>query len=241
MAFGGPMQQNPVGSLADLTGEFPGGYYKIDHRDTNTLLSVTLLPNGQIFTQPGAMVAMTPDVTLKGKLKFSFRKMITGGEMSQTTYTGPGEILFAPPVWGDIIAIHLDGNTRWTVGKGGYLGMSDGITKETKSQGLGKAIFSGEGLFVQQFMGRGVLFITSLGGIVQRHLKQGDQLIVDNGHLVAWTCTYSIERAGGSISAGAHSGEGLVCRFTGPGIIYIQTRNPDALSEWIAGQAHPRQ
>lgn len=121
--------------------------------------------------------------------------------------------------------IYLDGNTRWTVGRGGFLAMSDGVTKETKTQGLSKAMFSGEGLFVQQFTGRGVVFVTALGAIITRQLKANEQLIVDNGHLVAWTCPYAIERAGGSISAGMHSGEGLVCRFTGPGLIYIQVRN----------------
>jgi uncharacterized protein (AIM24 family) len=90
---------SPLSSLGDITGEFPGGYYKIDHRDTNTLLAITLTPNAQLFARPGAMVAMTPDVKLKGKLKFSFKKMITGGEMAQSIYTGPGEILFAPPIW----------------------------------------------------------------------------------------------------------------------------------------------
>jgi uncharacterized protein (AIM24 family) len=98
MAMAGPPQV-PLGSLSDVTGDFPGGYYKIDHRDTNTLLSVTLLPNAQFFAQPGAMVAMSPEVKLKGKLKFSLKKMITGGEMAQSTYTGPGEILLAPPIW----------------------------------------------------------------------------------------------------------------------------------------------
>jgi uncharacterized protein (AIM24 family) len=86
-------------ALADSIGQFNGGYYKIDHRDTNTLLSVTLSPNAPFFAQPGAMVAMTPDVTLKGKFKFSLKKMFTGGEMAQSTYTGPGEVLFAPPIW----------------------------------------------------------------------------------------------------------------------------------------------
>jgi uncharacterized protein (AIM24 family) len=92
-------QQVPLGSLADVTGQFSGGYYKIDHRDTNTILSVTLSANAVFYAQPGAMVAMSPQVTLKGKFKFSFKKMLTGGEMSQATYTGPGEILFAPPIW----------------------------------------------------------------------------------------------------------------------------------------------
>jgi uncharacterized protein (AIM24 family) len=109
------------------------------------------------------------------------------------------------------------------VGRGGFLAMSDGVMKETKSQGMSKALFSGEGFFIQRFTGRGVLFVTSLGAIIQRQLRQGEQLIVDNGHLVAWTCPYSIERAGsGGLASSMHTGEGLVCRFTGPGVIYIQ-------------------
>lgn len=226
-----------VGGVADTIGQFNGGYYKIDHRDTNSLLSITLSANVPFYAQPGAMVAMSPEVTLKGKFKFSFKKMLTGGEMAQSTYTGPGEILLAPPIWGDIVPIQLDGRTQWSVGKGGYLAMTDGVVKETKSQGLGKAMFSGEGLFVHRVSGTGVLFVTSLGAIVQRQLRQGEQWIVDNGHLVAWTCPYAIERSGGGLMSGMHAGEGLVCRFTGPGLIMIQTRNPEALSEWITSHA----
>ncbi|CAF1445580.1 unnamed protein product [Didymodactylos carnosus] len=221
-----------------MTGQFNGGFYKVDHRDTNTLLSVTLLPNAPFFAQPGAMVAMSPEVQLKGKLKFSFKKMLTGSEMAQSTFTGPGEILLAPPIWGDIVPIHLDGSTQWSVGKGGFLAMTDGVIKDTKSQGFGKAMFSGEGLFVHRISGVGILFVTSLGAIIQKQLRPGEQWIVDNGHLVAWTCSYTIERAGGGIMSGIHAGEGLVCRFTGPGIVYIQTRNPESLSEWI--QSHVR-
>ncbi|CAF1199379.1 unnamed protein product [Adineta steineri] len=223
-------------SLADTVGQFNGGYYKIDHRDTNALLSVTLQPNAPFYAQPGAMVAMSPEVTLKGKFKFSFKKMFTGGDMAQSTFTGPGEVLLAPPIWGDIVPIHLDGQTQWNVGKGGYLAMTHGVVKDTKSQGLGKALFSGEGLFVHRLSGVGIVFVTSLGAIIQRQLRQGEQWIVDNGHLVAWTCSYAIERTGGGLISGMHAGEGLVCRFTGPGIVYIQTRNPEALSEWI--QSH---
>ena len=100
--------------------------------------------------------------------------------------------------------------------------MTEGVVKETKSQGLGKAMFSGEGLFVHRASGTGIIFVASLGAIVQRQLKQGEQWIVDNGHLVAWTCPYAIERSGGGLMSGMHAGEGLVCRFTGPGTVFIQ-------------------
>jgi len=126
---------------------------------------------------------------------------------------------------GDIMAIHLDGITKWKVGRGGFLAMSDGVIKETGTQSFSKGLHSGEGYFVQKFTGTGILFVTSLGAIIQRQLKHSEQLIVDNGHLVAWTCPYTIERAGGSILSSIHSGEGYVCRFTGPGIIYIQVIN----------------
>ena len=47
-------QQLPLGSLADVSGQFNGGHYTIDHRDTNTILSVTLAPNAPFYAQPGA-------------------------------------------------------------------------------------------------------------------------------------------------------------------------------------------
>ena len=41
----------------------------------------------------GAMIAMSPTMTLKGNLKFSLKKALIGGDMSKSTYTGPGELL----------------------------------------------------------------------------------------------------------------------------------------------------
>jgi uncharacterized protein (AIM24 family) len=29
------------------------------------------------------------------------------------------------------------------------------------------------------------------------------------------------------------SGEGFVCRFRGPGVVYIQSRNPGSFGAWI--------
>lgn len=54
----------------------------------------------------------------------------------------------------------------------------------------------------------------------------GEKYIVDNGHLVAWNTKYVLERvSSGGLISGIASGEGLVCKFTGPGTVFIQTRN----------------
>jgi uncharacterized protein (AIM24 family) len=73
-----------------------------------------------------------------------------------------------------------------------------------------------------------------------QQLQPGEQHIVDNGHLVAWSCDYSIEKAGGGSMTSLKTGEGLVCRFTGPGSIYIQTRNMDEFATFIRAVAGPQ-
>lgn len=113
---------------------------------------------------------MTPTVTLKGSVKFSFKKLIAGGEMAQSTYTGPGELLLAPAALGDIVPIRLDGQQTWSVGRDAFLSCTQGVVKDYKSQGFGKAMFSGEGLFVFKISGQGVLFVTSLGAIIQKNV-----------------------------------------------------------------------
>ena len=116
------------------------------------------------------MIAMSPTVTLKGSVKFSVKKLIAGGEMSHSTYTGPGELLLAPPALGDITQIRLDGNQQWSVGKDAFLACTQGVVKEYKSQGFGKMMFSGEGLFVYKMTGTGIVFVTSLGAIIKKEV-----------------------------------------------------------------------
>lgn len=119
----------------------------------------------------GAMIAMSPTVTLKGTVKFSMKKLIAGGEMAHSTFTGPGELLLAPASLGDITNIKLSGDDQWSVGRDAFLACTQGIVKEYKRQGIGKAMFSGEGLFVYKMSGNGLLWITSLGAIIRKDVS----------------------------------------------------------------------
>lgn len=117
------------------------------------------------------MIAMSPTVTLKGSVKFSLKKMVVGGEMSKSQYTGPGELLLAPAAIGDITIIKLSGQEQWSVGKDAFLACTQGVVTEYKSQGLGKAMFSGEGLFVYKISGQGIIFVTSFGAIIRKDVS----------------------------------------------------------------------
>lgn len=117
------------------------------------------------------MIAMSPTMTLKGSVKFSVKKLIAGGEIMHSTYTGPGELLLAPHQLGDITNIRLSGNDQWSVGRDAFLACTQGVIKDYKRQSLGKAIFSGEGLFVYKITGVGILFISSFGAIIRKDVR----------------------------------------------------------------------
>jgi uncharacterized protein (TIGR00266 family) len=229
MPGGAPAAGKFVGVIPtyqDDVGTFNGGSYRISHRDSNTIVTLQLAIGCPLIAKPGVMIAMSPTITLKGSLSFSFKKLIAGGEMAHSTYTGPGEPLLAPTLLGDISVLRFLGSEEWKVGKDAFLAATSGIKKEYVAQGIAKGMFSGEGFFIYKISGTGLLWLQSFGAILKKDLVDGESYYIDNGHLVAWNCKYKMERvASGGIISGLSSGEGLACRFMGPGTVYMQTRN----------------
>lgn len=117
------------------------------------------------------MIAMSPSVILKGGVKFSMKKLIAGGEIATSTFTGPGELLLAPPFIGDMTTIRLTGQETWNVGKDSFIACTQGVVKDYKNQGFSKAMFSGEGLFVMKVTGTGIMWLASFGAIVRKDVS----------------------------------------------------------------------
>ncbi|ORX97381.1 DUF124-domain-containing protein [Basidiobolus meristosporus CBS 931.73] len=238
-------QQPPIYSQSQqreqsINGQSGVFIYSIMYRDTNTMLRVDIPKGHYIKSKGGSMVAMSPTIRLEGKFKRGF-KLFASGDMMYTSATAndaDGYIYLAPPILGDIIPIHLEGGRSFIVSKHSYLAHTSGVQLSVKSQGITKGLFSGEGLFTIKASGEGVIFVSSLGAIHTVELQNNEEIIIDNGHLVAWdhAVNYKIEKAAGFI-ASLTTGEGLVCRFKGPGRVYMQTRNPEEFSSWVQGFA----
>ncbi|PCH43433.1 DUF124-domain-containing protein [Wolfiporia cocos MD-104 SS10] len=222
---------------ARITGAYEGVQYKIDNRDSNSMLYMRLQPGFEVLGKPGSLVSMDPTVQIKGKMNFSFKKLLTGGELSFSHFWGPGEVVMAPETWGDIAQILLDGRCSWHFGKHAFLACTPGVQMNTKAQSFGKMIFSGHGLFVAEATGVGMLFVTGHGAIITRQLQAGEQWVVNNDHIVAWNCQYNMEKIqAGGIWSTIQTDDGAVCRFTGPGTVYIQSRSPENFIGWIANR-----
>ncbi len=204
---------------------------------------IELAAGETVKAESGAMVACSPTVDVESKMEGGFlgalsRRMLSGEKFFFQTLRatrGAGEVLLAPTVPGDIVVLELDGVNEYLVQKDGFLAGADSVKIESKMQSLSRGLLGGEGFFILRMSGTGTLILNSFGAVHKVELKPDQEYIVDNSHLVAWTATtsYNIEKASAGWIASFTSGEGLVCRFRGPGVVYIQSRNPGGFGNWI--------
>lgn len=91
--------------------------------------------------------------------------------MSMSHYTGPGELLLAPSMLGDVIVLSVSEGDNWRIGRDSFLAHTSGVHHEYKSQGITKGVFSGEGLFIYQITGTGLLWMQSFGAIIKKDVR----------------------------------------------------------------------
>ena len=226
---------------ADGRGQGRGYTWAIDHQGAFALAVVNLQPEQTIAAEAGAMVSMSANVELYSEMKggvFGALKRAVGGESAfVSTFTakgGAGEVCFAPGAPGDVAGIEMQ-NQTFMVQSSSYLAGDTSLVVDTKFGGA-KSFFGGEGLFLLQVSGAGLLLVSSFGAIHRRTLRPGEQYVVDTGHLVAWEghMQYNIRKAAKSGYLRSFlSGEGMVAEFTGPGELLMQTRNLAAFASML--------
>ena len=217
--------------------------YEILYPEAFPVVRIYLKRGEKIKAESDAMIAMSSTVDVEGRLEGGIvsglaRKFLSGESMffqELAANRGDGEVLIGHAQPGGILDLELDGSYGLMVQKDGFLAATSGVDVNTKLQNLSRGLFSGEGFFVLNVSGRGTVFVSSYGVIHPINIEDGEEVIIDNGHLVAWPdyMSYKIEKASSGIISSITSGEGLVCRFRGPGTVLIQTRNPDAFKAWL--------
>lgn len=198
---------------------------------------------GSLFADSGAMMTMSPNLkvesSLRGGVMGALSRSLLRGEtffyLTISAAQSAGEALLAPSTVGGIEMLQL-GGTEYFLQKGSFLAAQHSVQLTTKTQNLTKGLFSGEGFFVTRVSGSGTLVLNTFGALMPFDLAPGQEIVVDNFHVVAWESTtkYTITKAAAGWISSFTSGEGFVCRFTGPGRIYVQTRNPAAFAGWLS-------
>lgn len=211
---------------------------KIEHRPSYALGIVDLLAGEEIRAETGAMVSMTPNMEVVsglqgGLLQSAMRKVLGGESFFLNTFTAsgaPGQVTFAPSLPGDITDVEVRGDLF--VQSGSFLAGDAGVDIDIKWGGA-RTFFSSEGLFLLHLKGQGEVLLSSFGAI-HRISLDGNSMIVDTGHVVAFDSQldYRVKKVAGMFTS-LISGEGLVCEFSGKGELWLQTRSNQAFLDWL--------
>ena len=216
---------------------------KYEFKPAFTLLTVNLEPGESIKVEPGAMVAQSADISVStgratsgGLIKGLFKAVVGGESFFVNTYTAGasgGWISLASSSPGDISTFELREGDDLFIQGGSYMASSSNVETDTKFQGA-KALFSKEGAFFLKAAssgGAGTVFYTAYGAIKELDVSPNNPIIVDNGHLVAFTegITYGVAPSGG-FKTTVFGGEGLILQLSGTGKVWIQTRNLESLA-----------
>lgn len=223
--------------------------YEIKYKPSYSMLVVNLEQGESITAEAGAMTYMNPNIEPKTRkreksLLGSIGLTILGRQSfwvnDYIAATGPGEVAFVSAPVGDIETLEVKPNQGYIVQKAAYIASTETVDLDVKWEGFTKGLF-GQGLFMLKAKGNGLLFINTFGAIDKHTVKAGQTLIVDNFHLVAFSdsCNYKVTKFGG-LKETLLGGEGLVTQITGPGDVYIQTKNLREFVEWLWTLIEPK-
>lgn len=213
------------------------------------MLEVTLDKGERITAEAGSMTYMDPSIDVEtskrkqGILDTLGLALLGGQSFFVNNYRATrvsSRIAFVSAPVGDIDTLAVTPKKGYIIQKSAYVASVGDVDLDVKWEGFRNGLF-GQGLFMIRSTGSGTLFINTFGAIDKHVLKKGESLIVDNFHLVGFsdTCEYEVRKFGG-LKETILGGEGLVTHITGPGEVYIQTKNLREFVDWIWTLIGPR-
>ena len=218
--------------------------HQIRFSPSYAMVEVELSKGEKFVTEAGAMAWMEGPIDVKtstrgGLLTGLKRRAFSGESFFQNTYTATGDgarIGVAPGVAGDVIEYPMQ-DGELVLQRGAYLASDPGVICDSKWEGF-RGFFSGEGMVLLQARGEGDLWFNTYGAMLEIDVRDG--YFVDTGYIVAFEDTLQYEvtvlpglSIGSKIKSFFFGGEGLVCRFSGEGKLWIQTRTVNPFLSWI--------
>lgn len=215
-------------------------------------IHVKLPPGKSVNCESDAVVTFSQGVQVRGVMSGGFfaslarlfltRESFFTTVAENTNLESVADVMLAPNDPGGIVLHRLNGHVIGAddddlfLTSGAYIASDTYVKVSSQVQtAIGKSLLSGTGFFLLKATGSGYVACGGYGSIHKFVLKPSEVRVVDNGHLVAWSASmkYSVGLVGGRGGVGrrlwnsATSGEGLMCHFEGPGVIYLQSHKAD--------------
>lgn len=215
------------------------------HGQEMQFVEIELDPGESTIAEAGSMMFKDPTIRMDtvfgdgaeqssgffGKLASAGKRLLTGESLFMTVFTheghGKARVAFASPYPGTILAFDLS-----TMG-GSLVAQKDAFLCAAKGVSIGihfqrrvmTGLFGGEGFIMQRIDGDGFAFVHVGGCVIERELRDGEELHIDTGCVAAMTpdVDFDLVRAG-SVKSMIFGGEGVFfAKLRGPGRVWIQS------------------
>ena len=225
--------------------------------DVDPFLHVSLRKGETIFCESDAMVMMEAPLDLTGSMqgglvRAAMRRLANGESFFQQRIEakrGDGDCLLAPNMPGGMQVLDV-GARQYRMSDGAYVAATDRIEVNARMQSLGNALFGGTGwFFIGETQGDGQVVVGGFGSLFTLDVAPGKDIVIDNGHVVAWDSTLRYEIAASTsqsqgllrnLTNSVTSGEGVVLRFSGQGQVIVCSRNRQSFLAWLAEKLNVR-
>ena len=215
------------------------------HQLTGTtlqVLEIELERGEKIVAESGRlswMQNMQMQTRATGGMLGALRRMAGGGTLFLSEFTPAGHeggVAFAARAPGQIVELDLAGSD-YLVHEHGFLCATEGIEISVGFQrSLGAGVFGGTGFVLQRLSGNAKAFIDLSGEVVKRDLADGEEILVQPGHIGMFEgrVAFEITTLPG-VRNMLFGGDGFfLARLRGPGSVWLQSMPLPLLAHTIA-------
>ncbi len=210
--------------------------HTISHGPNNATVDFVLNEGEEVLAEPESLLAMNTSIEITAKIGAqtkrkwwgALRNLAAGESMFAAIFRAKRDGAFlslAPRYPGNVLHLPTNDQQGYFLTQGSYLASANGVMIDFKYAGM-QGMLAKKGLFLMRTSGSGDLFCSSFGAIVHQELSAGENFVVDNRFVIAFsdTVTFQLVKASKDVVGSYFSGGGLVNRYTGPGVVIYQTR-----------------
>ena len=230
-----------IPTVPEITGVSKSGLRYHIMGTIQQTLAVDLMPGNVVFSDTGAMSWMTSSVTMDtnvgGGLGGMFKRAVSGASVFIIDFGaehGPGQVAFSTDFPGKILAFDLDHGQSVMMHKHAFLCAEKSVDLDIAfTRKLGAGLFGGNGFILQRLTGPGIVFAELDGDAIEYHLKPGETMRVEPGHVAMFesSVSFDTQMVKGLVNIFA-GGEGVfLATLTGPGRIWLHSMTVSKMAE----------
>lgn len=204
-------------------------------------VKVVLDEGEEVYTQSGAMMWTSPEITMSTNMEGGFLKslgrMFSGSSLMLVTHHSlkdDSQITFASAFPGTVKAFTVDERHEYYAQKSAFLVADKTVNIDaTVNKNFWAGLLGGEGFVLQKFSGQGTLLAEIDGSLEEIELGEGQSIKVETGHIAVFesSVTYDVESVKGFKNV-LFGGQGLfLTTLTGPGKVWLQTLTAQEMAQ----------